>query len=148
MSNDFIQSVCAFLSLLTHLRYIERTFACSVWLMCVIISQFPKHFPAFMCTSSFVAYLDWLVSLRTTWDRFVWLGTLKYEEHDQKLHCLHFTLCWPHWFRVYIIHLLTGFCTSSSCSGAFLHGCTMKVDRGVVAWVKKVTLIYMFSHCP
>lgn len=70
LSDDFIPSVCKFVSVLMYLRCTERTFACTVWLMCVIISQL-----AFTCTSSFVTYLDWLVSLRTVWDGFVLLGT-------------------------------------------------------------------------
>ncbi len=82
MSNEFIPGVCMFVSSLMHLRYAERMCACGVWLMCVMISQLAN---IYICTPSFVAYLDWqrcgpdwLVSLRNTWDSFVWLGTLKH----------------------------------------------------------------------
>lgn len=86
MNDAFMPSVCTLVTLLTHKVHSTWMCACRVWLMCVIISQLANIYTR---TPSFVAYLDWqrcgpdwLVSLRTTWDRFVWLGTLKYGEHD------------------------------------------------------------------
>lgn len=53
MSNDFILSVCKFVSLLTHLRCTKRTFACTVWLMCVIISQLANIYMHFIICGLF-----------------------------------------------------------------------------------------------
>lgn len=93
--------------------------------MCMIISQLAN---IYTLTPSFVAcsdwqwqFPDWLVSVRTLWDGFVWLDALKHREHDYKLHCLYLT---SQWIRLCIIPLLF--------FNKFFH--TMAVKKG---WVTR-----------